>query len=791
MDVPDEISRLIPRWAASPTREDAKRLIAFLRGLDRAGYEQALRFLPARLTHHREELVPDEDAWYEYVQVACFGAIVNYDRHVPGEMVLRLLTSKSGLGPDLARLAQMLSEPNRKRLPMELLRREAMETIVLLEAHFAGNRLGIADYAIELMLDRLHGELGRKQAQIVQGLRRPGDNQFNRSQAHEYKLLRMIQALRRQDPARLPKKPTTTEEVRFLAEETSRDLFGYESRDTRSATAHIAQVLAWVPGSKFYQNTRKNVAIYLVETGFFANLGEVRSKIRLVATYEPHWDYYIRGPLRSEKFWNDIAGLNEDVPIGSTEAGTRQQVYQQAAVVGGLLFAGMIAVPIVIQLAWAAPGVAIRLVTWTGRTLWLAARYVQTSVRVYGFFGGSAKMVRDGYEYYMQNAVVINQRMLDVTEIVLDVFTEGTGSAPNASLADQTRLATEKLAVAAEKGIASLAHDAANLAKHPGYEIEFVQVIVKDVDGKLIRTVGKVDPTSTKGLRLVDLEKTDVTGQVEKQAEKTLTLIGKPAKETPSVPDLRGTTPPNLGTATRGAARATLPGPPQHFPFGGGGKSLPKPESPNKVYRIMSLDEASKTLKDQKLPPPLRGAEGERFVSLDSDYVALFREKELDDLAKPLADKARRVQESLESIDKRLLELKQEKVPDFDAISKLGARREKLLAEQHERGIANKLKADEVLGDWHAAPGQQVVVEIELEAGTIDDILMRAVNNEDWGSYSKSGKDVFMWKVERGYGRNIGIPKWQLDGFNAKVKAVRMHAFKQPLGKTKPGLGKN
>lgn len=553
MDISGELARLVPRWDASPTRADSDKFVQFLVGLGRKDYEQVIGQLPARLTHHREAIINDEAAWYEYVQVVCFQTIVNYDRHVPGDKIISLLGNTSGIGRDLASLALMLSEANRKRIPYELLSREVIETQRLLEAHFKGARVGIVDYAVELMVDRLFGDLGRKQAQIVAGLRRPGDNQFNKNQAHEYKLLRAIQALRRRNPTRLPGKPGTAEEIRFLAEETGRLLFGYESKDPKAAIELIDRIWSWYGSSELYRSTRSNVAIYLVETGFFANLKELRSKVSAGATYEPHWNYYIKVPLRSEKFWDDIAGLNHDIPIESTEAGRRQQTYQRAAVVGGLLFAGMLALPIVIQVAWAAPGAAIRLVSWTGRTLWLASRYVYTSIRVYGLFGGSAKMARDGFEYYMQNAVVINQRIMDVTELVLDVFTEGTGAAPGGSLADQTRHATEKLAVLAEKGVKSLVDDAGKLLKEPGKEIEFVKLLVKDADGKEFEVIGRVARTEAQGLKLVDLQKTEIAAaKLDDEARKTITFIGQPTKDAPAVPDLRGT----LDTGAAGKAGA-------------------------------------------------------------------------------------------------------------------------------------------------------------------------------------------------------------------------------------------
>jgi hypothetical protein len=205
----------------------------------------------------------------------------------------------------------------------------------------------------------------------------------------------------------------------------------------------------------------------------------------------------------------------------------------------------------------------------------------------------------------------------------------------------------------------------------------------------------------------------------------------------------------------------------------------------------MSNDEAAQTLKAQKLPPPIKGAEGERFVSLDSEYAMLFREKELEKIEERFGNKVDSTNLSIKNLDDRIAELERAEKPDAQAISELNARKQKVLAADRERGVVHKDIADRVIGDWHAAEGQQVVVEIELEPGALDDMLGRSVDWTDWGEYSTSGKDVFMWKFERGYGRNIGIPKWQLENFNGRIKNIRMSAYKQPLGKVKMGLGNN
>jgi hypothetical protein len=255
------------------------------------------------------------------------------------------------------------------------------------------------------------------------------------------------------------------------------------------------------------------------------------------------------------------------------------------------------------------------------------------------------------------------------------------------------------------------------------------------------------------------------------------------------------TTKPFLDRATGGRNRAAggalkatppkppkLPGPAKHFPFGGGGQPMPKPVRPNKVYRIMSRDEAAQTLaaRPQRLPPPIKGAEGERFISLDDDYAMLFREKELFDLEKKFAKQLRSDELAEWNIRKNMAKARVR--GDTKVVAKMETRLEKLEADAKQRGIANKAEADAVIKEWHAMEGQQVVVEIELEEGAIEEILGKSVDYKDWGPYRDSEKDVFMWKFERNYGRNIGIPKWQLDAFNRRILKIREYGWKQPLG---------
>ncbi|HXE24718.1 MAG TPA: DUF4157 domain-containing protein [Roseiarcus sp.] len=307
--------------------------------------------------------------------------------------------------------------------------------------------------------------------------------------------------------------------------------------------------------------------------------------------------------------------------------------------------------------------------------------------------------------------------------------------------------------------------------------------------GKVFESIANRSVLTDEPLHLGTTEQ--VVGAVTGLAEFALNLLGAKDLVGDAIPQVKAP-----ATAKPPAASAQIAdelGPIEDFPFRGGGQPLPTPESPNTVYRTMSWDEAAQSLRSGKLPPPIRGAEGERFVSLDSQYSALFREKNIADLEKAFGAEVESGEQSLRSIDERLTELKAEQPPNQEAISKLTARREELLASQEQQGLANKAEAQPIIKEWHEAPGQQIVVEIELEPGTIDDMLTHSVDRSVWGNYSRSGKDVYLWKLERGYGRNIGIPKWQLDAFNARIKAIRLYAHRgmKLFGETKPTLGDN
>jgi Domain of unknown function (DUF4157) len=170
-----------------------------------------------------------------------------------------------------------------------------------------------------------------------------------------------------------------------------------------------------------------------------------------------------------------------------------------------------------------------------------------------------------------------------------------------------------------------------------------------------------------------------VVGAITGLAEFALNLLGAKDLVGDAIPQVRspGRSAANKPPAPNASIAGEL-GPIEDFPFHGGRQPLPQPESPNTVSRIMGMDEAAQSVRTGDLPPPIRGAEGERFVSLDSKYPALFREKNIAKLEETFGDQVESGQQSLSSIDERLAELNAEQPRNKEAISKITARRERL-----------------------------------------------------------------------------------------------------------------
>jgi hypothetical protein len=228
-------------------------------------------------------------------------------------------------------------------------------------------------------------------------------------------------------------------------------------------------------------------------------------------------------------------------------------------------------------------------------------------------------------------------------------------------------------------------------------------------------------------------------------------------------------TAPTVGGAV--ARTALLPGPAEHFPFGSGREPLPQPEFPNRVYRIMSMEEAAIALRTRRLPPGTQGTMGSKFVTLDSRYAMLFRERTLAQVGE-MGEGVAAMEGNLRTLQARIAEL--ERSGDAPRVAELRVRETNLRTQIQAQTQANMARAQTIIADWYSNPGQKVVVEIELAPGALEHMFNRSVPESLISQYG--GRNVFIWKFERGYGRNIGVPEWQLGLFNDLVVGIRLYA---------------
>jgi hypothetical protein len=166
--------------------------------------------------------------------------------------------------------------------------------------------------------------------------------------------------------------------------------------------------------------------------------------------------------------------------------------------------------------------------------------------------------------------------------------------------------------------------------------------------------------------------------------------------------------------------QSSLPGPAADFPFGG--NRLPIKAEHRLPHH--GKEEAVYGLKNGELPPGIAGAESSRSASLDSKYSMLFREKELTKLGK-LGERIDKAEANLAMVEGRLANVKRA----GGDVTKLQTQADRLRASVEQRGTVNRGIADQVLKNWFDAPGQKVVLAIELEPGALDDMLRRSVDS--------------------------------------------------------------
>jgi len=241
-------------------------------------------------------------------------------------------------------------------------------------------------------------------------------------------------------------------------------------------------------------------------------------------------------------------------------------------------------------------------------------------------------------------------------------------------------------------------------------------------------------------------------------------------------------TPARRIAAASGASAVLPPGPPSDFPLRGGDGRFWRPERPDTLFRIMGYEEGANTLSARQLQAGRSGAMGSKFLTLDSQYAMLFREKGLAD-AMHIGDQAvDAVAKLRRDLDKITATLRRPEIQaDSNRLRALGEASDRIRLRIAQMETDVPASTQRLVDDWFAQPGQKVAVEINLRPGSVQQMLDRAVHEPLIGKYH--GDDVYIWKLERGYGRNLAVPAWQLDKFNAEfVENIVVHALRAPFG---------
>jgi len=467
VDVRRKLDELLPPPGQAPTAAMAKQLLALLPMLTKHEHAQLLALLPDRLA----AIPPDSvfsTATQTYIDTVGLQCLVGYTRHVrPGEIAARV-DGKSQKGPAAAmrRLAGMLSADTRARLWAHLVTAAAPEVEAALAQLFQGALAGTLDLAVEELGKQAHG--------------------------HDTEVLAAIQTRRRRDPGRLPAKPARTVEVRFLVEEIRRELFVYVPPDARTAAKLIDRVLAWFEGSKLRSRTLPHAEVYLLESGFFRNLASVGNKLRLGSTIKPYWDATIAGLLASSRFWVNIAGLNGEIELADTEAGTRETAYRSGAKVTAAVVVLATLALVGAGAATRVPGIVRGVINWVEGGLVISAQYAHATYRTYGLVAGMGVAARDAFIFALQRPIELTEGAASATELVLDLVGAESGLAPGTSPADVYSSQAARMAKAAKHGLSTLIDEANDLRRAAKTEIAAVEFHGHLPSGTTVKVVADI-----------------------------------------------------------------------------------------------------------------------------------------------------------------------------------------------------------------------------------------------------------------------------------------------------------
>ncbi len=534
-----ELDRLLP--AALEEASVAKVVddfLLFLHGLTKLEHETVLSVLPGRPAFESLPVTLDYTSAgvttprQNFSDIICYNTVIIYLRHVaPYELMAHLLLRlhmRPGRG--LRNLTARMSYLVRDGLFAELIRLDeddsdrygiVDEFEATLHEMFFDVRPGFVDFALaELM------------AQLETRVPKPAELVKVRFEAF---ILRLIQDKRRADPQRLPQMHTAAE-VRFVVEEAHRELFVYANGSHANARDLLYDVYRWYERSAVRQKISGR-PIFMEVSHFFGELISTARKLKAGWTFEPHWRTYVVPFLTSEQFWHNVAGLNKDIPYEHTEAARREAAYRRGALIGPLILAAPIILPVVVMVAVRVPGAVIRFGRWAGGQLLLATQYVAATYRVYGAIGGAAAVARDAYVLYLRYPVVVNEVVVAGAEVILDLTGSGTGMAPGSSPADLSAAAARRVATAAKAGVADLAVELKTVGRRSEAEVEFVEFVAATGDGKTHRVVAEVKGFDNGKVKTTVKEVTTVVGDYG--SAKKLVFYSSPSGAAGAAPDVR------------------------------------------------------------------------------------------------------------------------------------------------------------------------------------------------------------------------------------------------------------
>ena len=540
MDVSKELRRLLPPMIQAPIYSDStKAYIFFLSSISKKEYDEVLERLPSMISRPSILQLPpgaeSPQAWQMFVDLVGYHTILTYTRNVPAITIYR----RGSVSDKFSLVKKLMSGRAVKDVEQELFQLATNDCLAYLESVFKRDRPGMLDFALEEMLNAI----AKKKVDTWVEDPRLSLTDLTHPTKDE-RILRSIQHIRRKDPKRLPTKITTSYDARFLVEEIHREFYIYVPPDKNKAHELISRVQAWFDQSEFRRAVNRNIQLLGYYSMFFSELYQLNYNIEHGRSVDGPWYTYIRPSFRSERFWHDIAGFNKDIPFEQTQIAQDLAAYRRAAALAAKVYIIVVIAPGLI--AGGVVGVTALFEAGASGFL-LASQYAYTTYTAFGAIAGTAQIIRATYTYYLQNAVTINQLLVNGAEMVLDITQGGTSLAPGSSPGDMYASAassTQKLATLTRKGISTLASDAkvASVAvRKANTAVDTVEFLVTAQDGKLYKVVGDIKGFKEGKITAVVKEFAEARGSFDEKSRKALTFYNKEKDVSATLKETRGT----------------------------------------------------------------------------------------------------------------------------------------------------------------------------------------------------------------------------------------------------------